>query len=274
MNTSEANRTTNSSFERRSAIATRTPRGIGRAITVILASRPLLFLMLFTGVMGSSSAPNAEADAGPGRFVTSYGNTIQQVEYGLTPESVGVTSDGGYIALALTDSRNGVGVNWVLKLGASGRPQWQREIGCASGAPGDYTFAVSAQEASDGGYILGGGVVGCGSYPQRALVEKLDALGRVIWAFAYSAGTADSAITKITPTADGGYIAVGSARARASTPARSFSSSTAEVLCSGSGSSGRPDRPPHSSMRSNRPPTAATWRSENPPSLAGTFLIP
>jgi hypothetical protein len=115
--------------------------------------------------------------------------------------------------LALTDSPSGYGVNWLLKLAASGRPQWQKEIGCASGAPGDYAFAVSALQASDGGYVLGGGVLGCGSFIQRALVEKLDAQGRVVWGFAYSAGTADSSITKIAQTADGGYIAVGTATA-------------------------------------------------------------
>jgi hypothetical protein len=212
MNTSDVNRTTNFSLEPRSAITTRAARGIRGAIAIVLASAGLLFLMLAAGVMGSSRiTPNPRADARSGPFVTAYGNTIQQVEYGLTPESVGVTSDGGYISLALTDSPSGVGVNWVLKLSASGRPQWQREVGCESGAPGDYALGVSAQQTPDGGYILGGGVLGCGSYPQRALVEKLDAQGRVVWAFAYPAGTADGVITKIRQTADGGYVAVGSA---------------------------------------------------------------
>jgi hypothetical protein len=205
-------KTTNFNQKRRSAIATRAARGIRRALAIMLASAGLLFLMLAAGVMGSSrSAPITGADARSGTFVTAYGNTIQQVEYGLTPESVAATSDGGYFALALTDSPRGYGVNWVVKLFASGRPLWQREVGCAFGAPGDYALGVSAQQTSDGGYILGGGVVGCGSYPQRALVEKLDAQGRVVWAFAYPAGTGGSVIWKIRQTADGGYIAVGSA---------------------------------------------------------------
>src|SRR5205814_6299932 len=34
--------------------------------------------------------------------------------------------------------------------------------------------------------------------------------GRVTWAFAYPAGTADGVIWKIRQTADGGYVAVGS----------------------------------------------------------------
>jgi hypothetical protein len=73
-------------------------------------------------------------------------------------------------------------------------------------------LGVSAQQTSDGGYILGGGILGCGgSYIERALVEKLDAHGRVLWALAYSAGPHDSRITQIRQTTDGGYIAVGSA---------------------------------------------------------------
>jgi len=192
--------------------ATRTARRSSRPLAITLAGAGPLFLMLSAGVMGSSRiAPITDADAGFVRFVTAYGNTFRQVEYGLTPESVGTTSDGGYVALALTDSPLGFGVNWILKLDASGRPQWQGGIGCAFGAPGDYALGVSAQQTSDGGYVLGGGILGCGSYPQRALVEKLDAQGRVVWSFAYPAGTRDSVIWKIRQTADDGYIAVGSA---------------------------------------------------------------
>src|SRR5215510_7644931 len=111
-----------------------------------LTSRVLLLMMLCVGATGSSgSAHAADPEAAVGRFVNAYGNTIDQVEYGLTPESVGVTADGGYVAVALTDSPEGIGVNWLLKLDRSGSPQWQREFGCASGAPGDYTFAVSTQ---------------------------------------------------------------------------------------------------------------------------------
>ena len=211
MNTSDFDRTTNFGLGRKSAIATRAARGIKGAIAIVLASAVLL-LMLAAGVMGSSrDAPSVPAQPASRTFVTAYGNTTRQVEYGLTPESVGVTSEGGYIALGLTDSPDGFLKNWLLKLNASGRPQWQREVGCASGAPGDYGLALSTQQLSDGGYILGGGILGCGgSYVQRALVEKLDAQGRVVWAFAYAAATAGSVITQIRQTTDGGYVAVGS----------------------------------------------------------------
>src|SRR6266446_8144261 len=92
-------KTTDFNLERRSAIATRAARGIRRVIAIVLASAGLLFLMLAAGVMGSNrSAPSTPAQPTSQTFVTAYGNTTRQVEYGLTPESVGVTSDGGYIA--------------------------------------------------------------------------------------------------------------------------------------------------------------------------------
>src|SRR5437899_6166330 len=79
---------------------------IKAAIAIVLAGAGLLFL-LAAGVMGSSRtapAPITGADARSGPFVKAYGNIIQHVEYGVTPESVAATSDGGYVALALTDS--------------------------------------------------------------------------------------------------------------------------------------------------------------------------
>ena len=203
--------TRNSGHERRSA--TRARRGVRRAVAIVLASAGLLFLMLAAGGMDArSNAPSTAEQPASRTFVAAYGKAIQQVEYALTPESVAATSDGGYIALALTDSPDGFLKNWVLKFNASGRPQWQREVGCASGAPGDYSLSLSTQQLSDGGYILGGGILGCFElYIQRALVEKLDAQGQVVWASAYNAGpTHGSVINQIRQTTDGDYIAVGS----------------------------------------------------------------
>src|SRR5262249_19633235 len=157
--------TTNSKHERGSAITTRPARGIRWAIAILLTSGGLLFLIVAAGVLGSSRSGPASmtgTDARSGRLVIAYGNIIQQVEYGLTPESVGVTSDGGYITLAHTDSPSGTSVNWLLKLNAAGRPQWQRQLECTNGAEGDYALGLSAQQTSDDGYILGGGIDGCG----------------------------------------------------------------------------------------------------------------
>ena len=167
----------------------------------------LLCLTLAAGVIeAGANFPSVPASA---TFVTAYGNAFQQTEFPLTPASVSTTADGGYIALAHTDSPDGTSVNWLLKLDASGRPQWQKQLGCRNAAEGDYALGLSAQQTSDGGYIVGGGMEGCG-YSFRTLVQKLDAQGRVLWAFAFPAGTAGSTINQIRQTTDGGYIAVGS----------------------------------------------------------------
>jgi len=111
-------------------------------------------------------------------------------------------------------------VDWLVKLTATGVPQWQEQVGCASpqGAPGDYADGVSVQQTANGGYVVAGGTIDCGSGSSCpplsgrscALVEKLDSAGRVTWAHAYAAGPDGSALQQIRQIADGGYIAVGS----------------------------------------------------------------
>ena len=115
MNTSDVNRTTNFNFEGRSRTATRAARSIRVVIAIVLASAGMLFLMLVAGVMGSShSAPSLPAQPGSRTFVTAYGNVTQQVEYGLTPESVVATADGGYLAVSLTDPPSEFLKDWLL----------------------------------------------------------------------------------------------------------------------------------------------------------------
>ena len=151
-------------------------------------------------------------------YIKVYANILNNIEYGLTPEDVEATSDGGYIVLALTQSSGGIGVNWLVKLDSLGKPQWQKELGCFNTPPGAYALGLSVQQTSNGGYILGGGTIGCGSKSscpalsgiQCALVDSLDSAGNPIWTYVYPAGPASSAITQIRQTSDGGYIAVGS----------------------------------------------------------------
>jgi hypothetical protein len=148
--------------------------------------------------------------------VRAYAAIVNGSQLNLSPEDVQATSDGGFIALAETVTSAG-GVNWLVKLGATGIPQWQEELGCASSAPGDYADGVSVQQTADGGYIAAGGTVDCGSGSSCpplsgrscALAEKLDPAGKLTWARVYQAGFAGSDIYQIRQTADGGYIAAG-----------------------------------------------------------------
>jgi hypothetical protein len=152
--------------------------------------------------------------------VKNYANVVNGVQYGLTPEGLQATPDGGWIASALTQAPNsGVGVSWLLKASAVGAPQWQEEVGCFGTPPGAYSDAVSLQRTGDGGQVLAGGTIGCGSGAdcpptsgiQCGLVEKLNVSGNLVWARVYDVGAAGTAFTQIAQTSDGGYVAVGNA---------------------------------------------------------------
>jgi len=151
-------------------------------------------------------------------YVKNYANVLNGVEYQLTAADVQSTSDGGWLALADTQAPSGVGVSWLVKANAVGALQWQEEIGCLNTPPGAYSDELSLRRTSDGGYVLGGGTVGCGSGAncpslsglQCGLVEKVDGTGHVLWARVYSAGPNGTVIDQVEPTSDGGFVAVGS----------------------------------------------------------------
>jgi hypothetical protein len=154
----------------------------------------------------------------PSTFVRNYANIVSGSEKALTPEDVQATSDGGTITLGGSQSSNGVGVSWLLKRDANGVPQWQEEVGCLNGAPGDYADGLGVRQTSDGGYVIGGGTIGCGSGNdcpeltgiQCAFVDKFDATGKLTWSRVYKAGVGGSSLNDVQPTSDGGYVAVGS----------------------------------------------------------------
>jgi hypothetical protein len=151
-------------------------------------------------------------------FAKAYSNIVNGSQLQFTPEDVQVTSAGGYAALGATNpAGSGASVGWLLKLSSTGSPQSQLEVGCLSGAPGDYSIGSSLALTSDGGEVLGGGTIGCGSGNncptfsgiQCALVEKVSATGGLEWARVYNAAANGSAIRKIRQTRDGGLIAAG-----------------------------------------------------------------
>jgi len=183
--------------------------------SLVLTCTVLSMLLLTRGAEGGVLSPTGAASE---TWIQSYGDVHDGRQFDVTPEDIQATSDGGYIALAITNSPPGL-VNWLLKLDSSGNPIWQRKVEVPGLAPGAYTIGLSIQETSEGGYILGGGTIGGGSGDdcppisgiECVWVTKLDEEGQVLWSRAYRAGPRASGLYKIRTTADGGYIGVGNA---------------------------------------------------------------
>lgn len=195
-----------------------------------LTSRPVLGVVVAVAVLlapanAAAKKPPRPPSPPPGgsfsttsTYVKNYANIVAGVELDLTPRAVQATADGGWIALASSPAvQNGVSVAWLLKANAVGAPLWAEAIGCLN--TGTYSDAVSVDQTSDGGFVLGGGTIGCGSGTicpslsgaQCGLVEKLDSAGRIVWARVYSADVDGTSFNQLRPTGDGGFIVVGSA---------------------------------------------------------------
>ena len=139
------------------------------------------------------------------------GGVVWQKTYGGTgndfADSVRQTTDGGYIVGGRTSSfGQGLIDAWVLKLNATGGVVWQKTYG----GKGD-DFASSAQQTSDGGYIVAGGTNSFGQGATDAWVLKLDATGGVVWQKTYGGTDVDFG-NSIEQTSDGGFVVAGSTR--------------------------------------------------------------
>lgn len=158
-------------------------------------------------------------------YVKSYANVVNGVQFDLFPVDVQATPGGGTITLATTSGPSpsgvgtGPGVSWLLKANAFGAPQWQEELGCLSTPPGAYSDDLSLQLTSDGGYVVAGGTIGCGSGNecpalsgiQCGLIERVAATGQLEWARVYDGGVNGTEFDAIAATSDGGFVAAGSA---------------------------------------------------------------
>jgi hypothetical protein len=174
-----------------------------------------------TTLTAGGSGANVAAGTSGSTFVKVFSNGPAP-NGALTTEDLQPTSDGGHIVLALARSASSDLVSWLLKLDSTGTPQWQEELGCFNAPGGNNSDGVSVQQSSDGGYIVGGGTIGCGgsgstgcaelSGASCAYVVKLNSAGKVGWAKVYNdSGFSASSINRIKQTSDGGYIAAGTA---------------------------------------------------------------
>ena len=119
--------------------------------------------------------------------------------------SVQQTTDGGYIVAGSTYSfgaGNGADDFWLVKANSTGGEQWNATFG-----GGDYDEAYSAQQTSDGNYVVVGRTYsfGFGSGSSDAWLIKTNTSGGELWNVTYGGAGADEAYS-IQQTADGGYI--------------------------------------------------------------------
>jgi hypothetical protein len=130
------------------------------------------------------------------------------------------TADGGFI-LGGGDFDNpacGGGCGWFAKFGSNGSIAWQHDLTGAYAAGAD-----AIQPTADGGYIAVGNESPTDAQILQGLIMKISATGALQWSAAfpetdqsfpgaYSGG--NFTFESIQPTADGGYIASGTANAK------------------------------------------------------------
>jgi len=137
--------------------------------------------------------------AGDTLWTRTYGGTHIDAGY-----SVRQTSDGGYVIAGWTQSFGLTNYHvYLIKTNATGDTLWTRTYG---GSGGDY--GVSAQQTSDGGYVMVGytGSFGAGGYDVYLI--KTNGSGDTLWTRTYG-DTSDDEGFSVQQTSDGGYVIAG-----------------------------------------------------------------
>jgi len=132
-------------------------------------------------------------------WARTYGGSAP--DYGF---SVQQTSDSGYITAGYTLSFGAGGSDvYLVRTDANGNTLWTRTYG-GTGTDEGY----SAQQTTDGGYIVAGRTTSFGGGGDDVYLVKTDANGDTLWTRAYGGSTGDEA-RSVQQTTDGGYIITG-----------------------------------------------------------------
>jgi uncharacterized delta-60 repeat protein len=140
--------------------------------------------------------------------LNSIGLTEWQRYYGGSQDdwanAIQETDDGGYFIAGYTESFGAGNLDfWVLKLTSVGNIDWER----AYGGDGD-DWANSAQQTSDGGFIVAGSSDSFGAGLSDFWLLKLSSLGTIDWEMTYG-DIGEEAAFFIQQTDDDGYVVAG-----------------------------------------------------------------
>jgi hypothetical protein len=143
----------------------------------------------------------------------SIGDTLWTRTYGGAGDdhgkSVQQTADGGYILAANTSSFGaGSQVVWLIKADSMGDTMWTRTFGDDS-----FENAASAQQTTDGGYMVAGWTWPYSGSPQCYLI-KTDAGGDTLWTKTIGKPGSWLQAHGVEQVADGGYIVAGDCQAQ------------------------------------------------------------
>ena len=138
---------------------------------------------------------------------TAGGDTVWTRTYGGTNEDVGysvrLTLDSGYVMVGYTASFGAGNQDvYLVKTNTIGDTIWTRTYG---GIGNDVGY--SAQQTSDGGYIIAGYTASYGANGDVYLI-KMNSSGDTLWTRTYG-GTGEEMGYSVQQTLDGGYVVAG-----------------------------------------------------------------
>ena len=122
-------------------------------------------------------------------------------------ESVQQTSDGGYIIIGYTRTRQFIGLDddiFLLKTDSMGNKQWGKTFG---GDNDDYAFTV--KQTSDGGYIIVGRTASFSTGDLDIWLIKTDSNGKKLWDKLFGSSEYNEGGGDVIELSDGSYILLG-----------------------------------------------------------------